>query len=496
LTRSTREFLPVTTGDPIDRRRFLWRTGGGLGGVALAWLLGNDGLIAEAPTAGSKRRPGDGLHHPARAKRIVQLFMAGGASHLDTFDYKPELARRNGEPFAPGEKIQLFQSEPGAILKSPFEWRQHGQCGKWASGIVPQLAAEADRIAFIQSMASRSNVHGPATLLQMSGFATPGFPSTGSWISYGLGSLNENLPAFVVLPDARGFASNGAANWSSGFLPPHTQGTLIEAGASPPIPDLFPPPGSFVTPAEEADALELLRRLNREHLLARSGDTELESRIISYEAAAKLQVAAPEALDLSRESEATRRLYGLDDPVTADFGRRCLLARRLLERGVRFVQVWSGADITYPRRNWDSHEDIERDHAVMAASMDRPAAALLKDLAERGLLEDTAVVWSTEFGRMPCSERGRGRDHNPHAFTAWLAGAGVRGGTTFGQSDPFGYKTETPPTYVCDIHATLLHLLGIDHTRLTFRQNGIDRRLTDVSGAVIHEILSGRPDGG
>jgi hypothetical protein len=485
----TDRLLPAFAGEPLDRRRFLWRAGGGLGGVALAWLLSADGLLAEpggAPVpAGTAARP----RRRGRAKRIVQLFLAGGASHLDTFDYKPELERRAGQPFQPGEKVELFQSEPGTILPSPFTWTRHGQSGKWVSSVLPHLAACVDRIAFVQSMSTRSNVHGPATLLQSTGFATPGFPSMGAWISYALGSEREGLPAFVVLPDARGFASAGSANWGSGFLPPHHQGTPFSAGLKPPIPDLFPPPESSVSSAESADGLRALSLLNREHLAVRDGDARLDSRIASYEAAARLQLSAPEALDLSRESDATRRLYGLDETATADFGSRCLLARRLLERGVRFVQVWSGADINVPRRNWDTHEDVARDAASMAASLDRPAAALLEDLAAGGLLEDTVVVCTTEFGRMPCSERGRGRDHNPRAFTVWLAGAGVRGGTSVGESDAFGYKTLTPAFDTTDLHATLLYLLGIDHTQLTFRQDGIDRRLTDRSGNVIGAVL-------
>jgi hypothetical protein len=467
----------------LDRRRFLWHAGGGLGGIALTYLLGTEGLLAAGPTR-------VGLHHKARAKRVVQLFMSGAASQVDTFDHKPELIRRHGQKFDPGGKIELFQSSPGACMKSPWTWRPHGQCGKYVSSLLPHLATCVDDLAFIHSMVSKSNVHGPATFMQNSGFVLPGFPSMGAWISYGLGSLNENLPAFVVLPDTRGFAPNGPANWSAGFLPAAFQGTLVRAGSPNPIFDLFPPANGFITKESETDGLALLNKLNRDHQATRPGDSRLEARIASYELAARLQLSAPEVLDLSGESAATRRLYGLEEQVTEDFGRNCLLARRLLERGVRFVQVWSGADNGHPRRNWDSHEDIAKDHGAMGASLDRPAAALIQDLKARGLLEDTIVIWTTEFGRMPCSQGSKGRDHNPFAFTTWLAGGGIKGGVTYGASDEWSYKVVEEPTYCYDVHATVLHLLGIDHERLTFRHNGIDRRLTDVHGHVIREILA------
>jgi hypothetical protein len=303
--------------------------------------------------------------------------------------------------------------------------------------------------------------------------------------------MNNNLPTFIVLPDGRGFAPNGPGNWTAGFLPASHQGTMIRASSPNPIFDLnAPKSAAFITPESEKAGLATLQQLNTIHAAARPGDSRLEARIASYEMAARLQVSAPEVLDISGESAATRALYGVDAPVTADFGRNCLIARRLLERGVRFVQVWSGADNGFPRRNWDSHEDIAKDHGDMAAGMDKPAAALLKDLKSRGLLEDTIVYWTTEFGRMPCSQGSKGRDHNPFTFTTWLAGGGIRGGTTFGESDEWSYKPAGHEIYCYDVHATVLHLLGIDHKRLTFRNNGIDRRLTDVHGEVIREILA------
>ena len=479
-------------GAPIDRREFLWRFGGGLGGIALAQMLAEQGLLAAPDPIPPKASLNGGLHHRATAKRVVQLFMSGAASQCDTFDYKPKLIERHGQKFDPGGKVELFQSEPGPCMKSPWAWKQYGQCGKWVSDLVPHLGGCVDEMAFIHSMVSKSNVHGPATFMQNTGFVLPGFPHMGAWISYGLGSLNQNLPTFVVLPDSRGLAPNGAANWSAGFLPASHQGTMIRTGKPNPIFDLFPHESATnLTPESERDGLELLRQMNADHLAARPGDSLLEARISSFELAARLQLAAPEALDLSKETEATKKLYGLDEKITEDFGRSCLIGRRLLERGVRFVQIWSGADNGFPRRNWDNHEDIARDHAEMGKSMDGPAAALLLDLKARGLLEDTVVLWTTEFGRMPCGQGAKGRDHNPFAFTNWLAGGGIKSGVSYGQSDEWSYKVAEHPVYCYDVHATVLHLLGIDHEKLTFRHNGIDRRLTDVHGSVIEEILRG-----
>ncbi len=468
-----------------SRRRFLQDSGGGLGAVALAHLLGREAEAAGDPTLNG------GLHHPARAKRVVQLFMSGAASQCDTFDYKPLLIERSGEAFDPGGTVELFQSDPGPVMRSPWSWKRHGESGKWMSSLVPRLAECVDQMAFFPSMMAKSNVHGPATFMQNTGFILPGYPAMGAWISYGLGSLTDDLPTFVVLPDVRGFAPNGPANHSAGFLPAQHQGTLIRAGRPNPIHDLFPPESAeFISAESESEGLALLERLNRRHLAERAGDSRLEARIEAYEMAARLQVTAPEVMDLSGESAATKKLYGLDEPITEDFGLRCLTARRLLERGVRFVQVWSGADNGFPRRNWDSHEDLYKDHGAMGKSMDGPAAALIQDLAARGLLEDTLVYWTTEFGRMPCSQGSKGRDHNPFTFTSWLAGGGVKGGVVYGASDEWSYKPAEKPIYCYDLHATVLHLLGIDHTRLTARHNGIDRRLTDVHGEVIGEVLA------
>jgi hypothetical protein len=489
--------------NPIDRRQFLWEAGGGLGGIALASLLADDRLLASetASLAGHGALPR--LHHPAKAKRVVQLFMAGGASHIDTFDYKPLLRRHHGEKWDPGEKVELFQDGLGATFCSPWKWARYGECGKALSDIVAPLGACVDELAFIHSMVGKTGVHSQGTYLQATGFDTPGFPGAGAWVSYALGSANENLPTFVVLPDHRGFASNGPKNWGAGFLPAEHQGTILRPGTVNPIADLHAPAGHESAVLRDR-TIRLLGELNREHETTRPGDSRLEARIRSYELAARMQLSAPEALDISGEPKHVLAMYGLDEPratfpaeinaqeETVHFGRKCLVARRLLERGVRFVQIWSGCDNGFPRRNWDSHEDIARDHGPMALGMARATAALILDLKQRGLLDDTLIHWTTEFGRMPCAQWGKGRDHNPFGFTNWLAGGGVRGGATFGPSDEWGYKPadRDRPTTCHDVHATMLHLLGIDHERLTVRHNGIARRLTDVSGNVIRDILA------
>jgi hypothetical protein len=497
---------PFKARAPWSRREFLWRSGGGLGGIALAGLLDAEGLLASAAEtpAGITQPRHAACIYPPKVKRVVQLFMAGAASHVDLFDYKPELAKRDGQPWDPGEKVELFQDGHGAIFASPWKFKPYGQCGKLLSDIVAPLGDVVDEIAFVHNLTSKSGVHSQATLLQATGFVLPGFPAMGAWVSYGLGSLNENLPTFVVLPDLRGFPSNGAKNWDSAFLPAQHQGTIIRAGAANPIEDLFPPRTDFITSEGEAKALAVLRRLNENHAAARPGDSRLEARIASYELAARMQLATPEALDISKESPRTLEKYGIDQstkvwpkeinaPEETDiFGRKCLVARRLLERGVRFIQIWSGNDNSFPRRNWDSHEDVPRDHGPLALGFARGAAALIQDLRERGLLADTLILWTTEFGRMPCAQAGKGRDHNPFCFTNWLCGGGVQGGISYGPSDEWGYRPadRDNATEVYDIHATVLRLLGLEHTKLTFRHDGIDRRLTDVHGKVIAPLLA------
>jgi hypothetical protein len=482
-----------------SRREFLWHAGGGLGGLALSAMLGQHGaLAADAP--GPRV-----LHHPAKAKRVVQFFMAGAASHLDLFDYKPELVRRHGQPSDFGEPVEAFQNGLGPWLRPLWDFRPYGRSGKLLSDAVAPLGEVVDDLAFVHNMVGKSGVHSAATLLQTTGFQLPGFPGAGCWVSYGLGSLNENLPTFVVLPDHRGFASNGVKNWDAAFLPSEHSGTLIQPGAASPIADLHPPAsGRHLTRDGEAAAHRLLADLNREHAATRDGDQRLEARIRSYELAARMQLAAPEALDLKAEPAHILKLYGLEGgpqtwpkeinvpEETFHFSQKCLAARRLLERGVRFIQIWSGNDNSFPRRNWDSHEDVQRDHGPLALGMARGASAFIQDLKQRGMLEDTLILWTTEFGRMPSTQGGKGRDHNPYVFTNWLCGGGIRGGITHGESDVWGYKPldRANPTQVYDIHATVLHLLGLDHTRLTFRHNGSNRRLTDVHGHVIKPLLA------
>lgn len=478
-----------------NRRQFLNQGSLGFSGLALAMMLHEESHA----THGAVKV----LHHPPKARRVIQLFMAGAASHIDLWDHKPMLEKYHGEESDFGEHVEAFQNGLGPWMKSPFSFSPYGECGKMLSEVVAPLGACVDDIAFVHNLVGKTGVHSQATYLQATGFQRPGFPGMGAWVSYGLGSLNEDLPTFVVLPDHRGYASNGPKNWSAAFLPASSQGTAIFPQRENPIEDLQPS-GDLVTADSQRDGLELLRQMNRRHQQTRSGDSRLEARIRSYELAAKLQLSAPEALDLSQEPAHILKMYGLDRlgatypeainaPEEAEyFGRKCLIARRLLERGVRFVQIWSGNDNSFPRRNWDSHEDIARDHRPLAQGMAVGTAALLQDLKQRGLLEDTVVLWTTEFGRMPSTQGSKGRDHNPYVFTNWLCGGGIQGGVTHGLSDEWGYKPldRDHPTEVYDIHATLLHLLGIDHKRLTVRHDGIDRRLTDVHGRVIPEILA------
>ena len=463
----------------LTRRDFLSTLSNGLGGIALASLIQRDAFAAAA------------LHHTPKAKRVIQLFMNGGASQCDLFDYKPQLIARHGQTFDPGagERVEASISTPGAVMKSPFEWAQHGQSGRWVSSALPHLAKQVDDIAFLMAMQSKSNVHGPAAYLQTSGFLLPGFPCAGAWISHALGSLADNVPAYVALPDARGLPYNGRSAFTSGFLPANHQGTVINAAAPQPITHLRPPAGAtYITPASRAEGLALLREMNTAHAAGRPGDSRLTARIESYELAARLQLSAPELLDLAGETAATKNLYGLDQPETADFGKRCLLARRMVERGVRFVQVWSGHG--GGQGNWDNHGDIAKELGSAARSMDQPAAALLMDLKTRGLLDDTLLVWTTEFGRMPFSQGGTGRDHNGGTFVSWFAGAGIKPGVSLGQSDEWSWKAVEGVTTSYDFHATILHLLGIDHETLSVRHSGIDRRLTDVHGHVLREVLA------
>jgi hypothetical protein len=471
----------------VTRRDFLWQLGGGLGGVAFAAMM-DEAQAATNPLAPKR------THHAAKAKAVIQIFCPGGLSHVDSWDYKPELAKRQGQPFDPDGKLTFFASKPGNCQGSYWPFRQHGQCGRWMSDLFPKLAQRVDDIAFIRSMQSKSALHGPAMFMANSGFILPGFPSMGAWVTYGLGSESEDLPAFVVLPDPRGLPPGGVINWGAGFLPAIYQGTTLQTDpGKPPIADLFPPKefGNLRGEAERSSR-DFLQTLNHAHAAARAGNSELDARIAAYELAARLQLSAPEAADLRGENDATRKLYAVGHEDIGPFGRQCLLARRLVERGVRFVQIYCGAENTTAKKirpNWDSHEDLVRDHGYWGPVLDTGAAALLTDLKSRGLLESTLVICTTEFGRQPAAQ-GKGRDHNPGAFTAWLAGGGIKGGTAYGETDELGFKAAVDPAYCYDLHATALHVLGLDHEKLSFYNNGIQRRLTDVHGRVISPILA------
>ncbi|MFK7778089.1 MAG: DUF1501 domain-containing protein [Gimesia sp.] len=468
---------------PLTRREMLTQSGGGFGAVALASWLGNEATAAPATKSST------GLHHPPKARRIIQLFMNGGASPMDTFDYKPELVRLHGQKLGPKEKPEGFTAAVGSVMKSPFQFAQHGETGRWVSTVFPHQAKIVDELAFLMAMSTKTNVHGPASYMMNTGFMLPGFPCMGSWISYALGSIVDNLPTFVVLPDSRGLPYNQKSDFGCGFLPAKHQGTLVNATSKTPIPNLFADSKyAFAQKKADKDTFDLMQRLNKQHAAQHPDDSRLEARISAGELAAKMQLSAPEAFDLTRESKETHAAYGLDQKETKDFGRRCLLARRLLERGTRFVQVWSGPQGAV--NNWDNHSNIQTQLPPMAKSVDKPITSLFLDLKSRGLLEDTLIVWTTEFGRTPFAQGSLGRDHNRGTFVTWLAGAGVKAGVSHGKSDEMGYQTVEGKTYCYDLHATILHLLGIDHKRLTYRTGGIDRRLTDVHGHVVKEILA------
>ena len=472
----------------LNRRELLRCSAGGIGWVAAQAMLRQDACAAHQPSA---------MDHVAKAKAVIQIFCPGGMSQVDTFDHKPELAKRAGKPFDPDGELQFFASKPGNCQPSHWPFRQHGESGLWLSDLFPKLAQRVDDLAFIYSMHSKTALHGPACFMMNTVFTLPGFPSMGSWVTYGLGSENEELPAFVVPPDPRGLPPGGIINWGAGFLPAVHQATTLDSRADrQPISDLFPPEDfAGVTGNSDRAGLEFLRQLNQQHLAERRGTTDLEARMAAYELAARFQLSAPEVTNIDDETEATSQLYGLKDDDTGPFGRQCLLARRLVERGVRFAQLYCGAENTTAkeiRPNWDSHEDVVRDHGYWGRVLDTGASALLEDLQQRGLLEETLVICTTEFGRQPAAQgqRASGRDHNAGAFTAWLAGGGIKGGVGYGATDELGFKAVENPSYSYDLHATALHLLGIDHSKLTFYHNGIERRLTDVHGHVIREIIT------
>jgi len=467
-----------------SRRDFLLKAGGGFGALALACLLEQEGRLPAAPGQQisdplAPREP----HHRARATSVIFLFMEGGPSHLDTFDPKPELSRRHGTPLPASFGPVLTPMGVGGsnLLASRRTFRKFGQSGLEVSDWLPHLATCADDLCVLKSCWADGLNHVGSVCQMNTGSILAGRPSLGSWTTYGLGSVNQNLPGFVVMQDNPGEVAGGARNWGTGFMPSTYQGTVFRPGANP-ILHLTPPAG--VDGRQQRAKLDLLRSLNEEHLVQRPGDGELSARMSSYELAYRMQAAAPEAVDLSQESARTKAEYGFDRPECADFAQRCLLARRLVERGVRCVQIYCGAG-----SQWDAHSDLEGNHTRLCTRCDQPSAALIRDLKRRGLLENTLVIWGGEFGRTPMTEGTNGRDHNPFGFTMVMAGGGVRGGTVVGRTDEFGLRAIENRAHVNDFHATILHLMGLDHQRLTYLHNGRDERLTDVGGRVIREML-------
>jgi hypothetical protein len=474
---------------PVPRRSALDFTCSSLTATAMTSLLMNGGSVRADAVPGEAR---DVPHLVPRARRVVHLCLCGGLSHIDSFDYKPELARFHGKPLQSAERPETFFNQIGLLRKNDFEFRRRGQSGLWVSELFPRLAELADDMVVINSMVADSANHTPATFEENTGFRLNGFPVMGSWVSWGLGCETDELPAYVVLPDVRGLPAGGAINWSNGFLPARHQGVAFQS-SGPAIRDLFP--ARPVTSQQEADSRALLERMNQRSLEMSPGEDQLRARMQAYQLAAKMQLAVPDVTDLSKETQATRDLYGVDVEETADFGRRCLLTRRLLERGVRFVQLFSGGSFGSPRINWDGHEDVHENHSREARRMDQPVAALLADLKARGMLHDTLILCTSEFGRTPFTQSsefvvGAGRDHNMYGFSIWMAGGGLKSGLAWGATDEIGWKTVDKPVHWYDYHATVLHLLGIDHERLTFYHNGIQRRLTNVHGEVLHELIS------
>ncbi|MBT5017494.1 DUF1501 domain-containing protein [bacterium] len=482
-------------GSGTSRRDFLSQAGLGCGSLALTSLLHQEGVIAgpvssEADGGSSNPLAARDSHFPAKAKSVIWLFQTGSPSQVDTFDYKPELQKRDGTTLAGADPKTGFFTTSGKCLKSPFKFSQHGESGAWTSEIFPNISKHVDDIAFVYSCYSQSNNHTPAMLEFNSGMIRQGFPSMGSWLSYGLGSENANLPAYVVM---HGTKPRGADPiWSSGFLPSVFQATALDPRGGKPIDNLQPP--GELSGEQQRSLLNVLNSANRKHAEERPFDQDLNARLESFELAYRMQTSAPEAFDLAQESAETQEKYGLNRAESKDYGKQCLIARRLVERGVRFVQIFAscpntpgGAVSDVP---WDAHNDINGNHRACASTVDQPTAALLEDLKQRGMLDDTIIIYGGEFGRTSDSQDVGGRDHNPHAFTTWFAGGGFKGGTQYGASDEFGYKSVENRVHAHDIHATVLHQMGIDHTRLTYRFNGRDFRLTDVAGEVLQDLLT------
>ncbi|MBC8353411.1 MAG: DUF1501 domain-containing protein [Planctomycetes bacterium] len=479
------------TKQTYNRRQMLARSGAGAGMLGLASLLGSEGMLRAASNSSTldplaPKQP----HFEPKAKAVIWLFINGGPSHVDTWDYKPELEKSDGKELEGFDKFTgFFSGSVGPLMKSPFKFEQHGECGKHVSEIFPKLSQHVDKMAFVHSAYAKSNNHSPALFMANTGFTQMGFPCVGSWATYGLGSESRDLPAFVVMsdPKGRGLPKGYSANWGAGFLPSVYQGTWLKPSGDP-IENLNRPK-ELNEPRQRAQ-LDLLARLNQGHFEENPAEKELAARIESFELAYRMQSAAPEALDIDSEPEHIQTAYGVDDDRCAHFARQCLTARRMVERGVRFVQIYSGGNEN--QRSWDGHNDILGNHSQFAGETDKPVAALLGDLAQRGLLDSTLVVWGGEFGRLPVAQKSAkpGRDHNPHAMTYWFAGGGAKGGTSYGATDEVGHKAADDRVNVHDLHATILHLLGMQHKQLTFRHNGRDFRLTDVEGEVIHDIVS------
>ena len=484
--------LPRLTPCGRTRREFIWQAGGGFVGTALTWLLAQDGFLN--PAMASESLPGSlstpkPPHFAPKAKSCIFLFMYGGPSHVDLFDPKPELTKRDGQPMPNLENDPRFDAKRTSghpLLGSLWPFAKHGQSGIEMSSLFPKLAERVDDLAILRSCHADSFAHGSGLLQMNTGMLRQGFPSLGSWVTYGLGTVNQNLPAYVVLLDHRGGPIGGAPNWGAGFMPAGLQGTQFRTSGDPII-DLSPREG--VTRAQQRQQLDLLAELGEMHREHLPSDTELAARLESYELAFRMQQSAPDAVDLSSETPTMLEAYGLNNPQTEKFARRCLMARRLVERGVRFVQVYSGGG--HLDENWDAHAGMKHNHELHCGETDQPIAALLKDLKDRGLLDETLVVWGGEFGRTPTSQGdNKGRDHNPRGFTMWMAGGGIKGGQTYGATDEFGYAAVEKKVHVHDLHATILHLMGLDHEALTFFHSGRDWRLTDVEGNVLHDLIA------
>lgn len=469
----------------IGRREFLDWGRQGLSATALAALLCRDGVVHANEAAL------ESLHFPPKVRRVIHLFLCGGMSHLDSFDYKPALERYHGKPLPGSEKPETFFGQIGLLRKNDFEFRQRGESGLWVSDLFPHLANVADELTVIRSMVADSANHTPATFQANTGFRFNGFPVLGSWLSYGMGCETDNLPTYVVLPDSRGLPAGSTINWSNGFLPARHQGVAFRPTGDP-LDDLFPSGRPFDN-TQESRTRDFIASLNERHLESHP-ESDLAARITAYQLAARMQFAIPEVANLAAETAAMQEAYGLNREETQDFGRSCLLGRRLLEGGVRFVQIFSGGSFGSPRINWDGHEDVRANHSQEALRVDQPIAALIRDLRQRGMLDDTLVLMTTEFGRTPFTQSqantvGTGRDHNMYGFSVCMAGGGLRHGFAYGNTDDIGWKSVDKPVYWHDFHATVLRLLGIDHERLTYYHNGIERRLTNVHGHVIDDVL-------